>query len=91
MDEVEFEVLDTLYFVEPYEKILEECRQYAEPVIKDALRQLIRKRWVVAMRYDEEKRDFVRSFIYDADDMHAYHYLATKEGLLAHNGHLGNT
>ncbi len=37
------------------------------------------------MRFDEEKRDYVRSFIYDSDHMRDYHYLVTKEGLIAHN------
>jgi hypothetical protein len=42
----------------------------------------------VAMQWDEEKKEFIRSFMYDSDDMNRYHYLATKNGLLAHNGRL---
>jgi hypothetical protein len=37
------------------------------------------------MKWDEEKREYVRSFIYDSDNMNAYSYMATKEGLMAHN------
>ena len=40
------------------------------------------------MRFDEQKQDYVKSFIFDSDDMHAYSYLAKKDGLLAHNGRL---
>jgi hypothetical protein len=56
--------------------------------VADCLKHLIAKKYVVAMRFDEEKQDYIKSFIYDADDMNAYSYLATKDGMLAHNGRL---
>ena len=37
------------------------------------------------MRFDEASQEYVRSFIYDSDNMYAYQYLATKDGLMAHN------
>jgi hypothetical protein len=82
--DIEYDILNALYFVEPFEKIVEEVNGSAN-IIADSLKQLIDLRYVVAMRWDEDQNDFVRSFIYDADNMHAYHYLATKEGLMAHN------
>ena len=82
--DVEYEILGVLYFVEPFEKILEEVK--ASPnVIADSLKQLIDLRYVTAMMWSDENKDYIRSFIYDADNMHAYSYLATKEGLMAHN------
>lgn len=84
IDEIEYEVLNCLYFVEPFDKILEEVHHPA-PVVGDVLKGLIRKKMVIAMRWDEPAGDYVRSFIYDTDNLHAYSYLATKEGLLAHN------
>lgn len=81
---VEYEILSALYFVEPFEKILEEVDASAN-IVADSLKQLIDMRYVAPMRWDEERKEYVRSFIYDADDMNAYHYLATKEGLMAHN------
>ncbi|MDP3930295.1 MAG: hypothetical protein Q8R57_14840 [Bacteroidota bacterium] len=85
LDEVEFEVLNVLYFVEPFEKILEEV-PYAPNIVADVLKTLIHKKLVVAMKWDDVVQDYKRSFIYDSDNMHAYSYLATKEGLMAHNG-----
>lgn len=85
LSDIDFDILNSIYFVEPFEKILEEVNAPAK-IVADCLKQLIAKKMVVAMRFDEEKQDYVKSFIYDADDMHAYSYLATKEGLLAHNG-----
>ncbi|MDZ4668113.1 MAG: hypothetical protein SGJ00_09525 [bacterium] len=84
IDDIEFDILNCLYFVEPFEKILEEV-PFSPSVVGDVLKTLISKKMVVAMKWDEEKQDYMRSFIYDTDNMHAYSYLATKEGLLAHN------
>jgi hypothetical protein len=84
IDDLEFDILNCLYFVEPFEKILEEV-SYTPAIVGDTLKTLIHKKMVVAMKWDDEKQDYLRSFIYDSDNMHAYSYLATKEGLIAHN------
>jgi hypothetical protein len=84
LDDVEYEILNCLYFVEPFEKLLEEL-SFPSNIIADVLKTLIQKKLVVAMKWDEQSQDYKRSFIYDSDNMHAYSYLATKEGLLAHN------
>jgi hypothetical protein len=84
LDDVEYEILNCLYFVEPFEKLLEELN-FPSNIIADVLKTLIQKKLVVAMKWDEQTQDYKRSFIYDSDNMHAYSYLATKEGLLAHN------
>ncbi|MSQ79544.1 MAG: hypothetical protein EXR21_07705 [Flavobacteriaceae bacterium] len=81
----EFEILNCLYFVEPFSRILEETgidRNIAADVLKD----LIARKLVSPMRFDDDAKEYVRSYIYDGDHMDDYHYLATKEGLLLHNG-----
>ena len=83
LNELEWDILNAIYFVEPFQNILDECKA-SEPIVADALKQLIHKKYVVAMRFDEETQEYIRSFIYDTDNMHAYCYLATKEGLIAH-------
>ncbi len=84
LSDLEWDILNSVYFVEPFENILEEVRLPA-PIVADGIKTLIHKKMIVAMRWDEEKMEYVRSFIYDSDNMKAYSYLATKEGLLAHN------
>jgi hypothetical protein len=80
---VEYDILNTLYFVEPFSKIVEEVG--GDPnIIRDSLRQLITHKYVSPMKWDEKKKSFVRSIFYDSDDMEAFNYIATKEGLLAH-------
>lgn len=84
LSEIEYDILNALYFVESFAHILEECKE-KPPVVADVLKQLIHRKYVVPMKWDEETKEYVRSFIYDTDDMNRYHYLITKEGLLAHN------
>jgi len=84
LSDIEFDVLNSVYFVESFEHIVEECNESA-PIIGDVLKQLIHKKFIVPMKWDDEKSEYVRSFIYDSDNMNAYHYLATREGLIAHN------
>ena len=84
LTDIEYDILNAIYFVEPFDNILAECKA-APNVVADVLKQLIHKKYVVAMRFDEQQQEFVRSFIYDSDNMNTYAYLATKEGLFAHN------
>jgi len=84
LSDIEYDVLNAIYFVESFNTILEECK-YPQNVVADVLKQLIAKKFVTSMQFDEEKQEFKKTFYYDSDNMHAYHYLATKEGLLAHN------
>jgi len=83
LTDIEYDILNAIYFVESFDHILEECKE-KPAVVGDVLKQLIHKKYVVAMKWDEDKKEFMRSFIYDSDDMRAYHYLITKEGLSAH-------
>lgn len=84
LTDLEFEILGAVYFVESFDHILAECNA-PENIVADSLRSLLHYRLITAMRFDAELNEYVRSFIYDSDAMRAYHYLATKEGLLAHN------
>lgn len=80
--DVEYDILDILFFVEPWDKILEEVDSPAN-IVKDGLRFLIEHKFVTAMTWDEEHNDYKKSNFYDADNMSAYYYLATRKGLLA--------
>ena len=80
---LQYDILDTLYFVEPFEHIVEEV-DAAIPVIRDELRSMIDRRWVHIMEFDQQKSDFVKTRFYDTDRMQDYHYLASKAGLMKH-------
>ncbi len=85
MEELEFEILDSIYFVEPFETIVKEVSEKRLGVIIETLRKLIKKRYVQVLIYNEEKQDFLSTPFFDFDRMDELRFLATKEGLTAHN------
>ncbi len=85
MEELEFEILDALYFVEPFATIVAEVSEKRVPVIKDYLKKLINRQWVKVMIWDDQEKTFVSSPFTDYDNLDEYHFLITRQGLLAHN------
>jgi hypothetical protein len=84
LSDIEYDILNAIYFVEPFKTLTSECNTPAN-IIADVLKQLIDKKYVSPMQFDEQKQEYVRTFFYDSDNMDAYYYLATKDGLMAHN------
>ncbi len=85
LTDLQFDILDALYFVEPYETILREVGA-PEHLLGAELRTLISRRYVQPMHFDPKANDWVRATFHDTDRLADYRYLATKEGLLKHNG-----
>jgi hypothetical protein len=83
---LQFDILDALYFVEPLEHILAEVGQPPN-IVQAELKALIEMGLVAPMVFDEKSQDFVRTAFHDADHLGEFRYVATKAGLLAHNGH----
>ena len=82
MSENEFDVIDQLYFVTSFEDLLE-LTGLKESVLLDTLADLISKSWVkclvdpdneISVTTEELKINYGK-----------YQYLATKQGMLAHN------
>ena len=84
LTEIEYDILNAVYFVESFDKIIEDVK-YPVNILADSLKFLIRKKFVSPMKWDEKRNEFVRSFMYDSDNMRAYRYIITREGLEAHN------
>lgn len=84
MTDLEFDVLDELYFVIGFEALLE-VTELEEHELYTCLKTLISKGWVKCFKGTDEELplsevDLNRNY-------KNYSYLATKKGLLAHNGH----
>ena len=82
MTDLEFEILDQLYFVTPFQAIADESG-LSSSVVKSVLWTMISKGWVkclsnpeleVQIDHDEFRLNYSK-----------YHYLATKKGLFEHN------
>jgi len=78
----EFELLDALYFVASFEELKAELH-WEEFVLRDRLLDLYHKGWLKCLNYTkDEEVDDLKDFEFQYKN---YHYLASKEGLLAHN------
>lgn len=82
MSDLEFDVLDELYFVQSY-SALGDATGFEDDLLKKVLKKLLTKKWIKCLSsmtddipYDE--LDFEKDF-------RNIFYLATKSGLLAHN------
>lgn len=82
--ELQRKILGSLFFAEPFDNILEEVRE-PENYIADDLKTLIDKGMVVVMEEDASSGSMKRSFYYDTDNMRAFHYQITSQGLNAYN------
>ncbi|MDP5171539.1 MAG: hypothetical protein NWR72_14940 [Bacteroidia bacterium] len=85
LNEIQFQVLDSIYFVESLQHILEEANA-PRAVVIDEIRTMIDKGWVQVMGFDDKVGDYVRTAIFDNDNLDDYRFLATKAGLMKHNG-----
>lgn len=83
MTDLEYDVLDELYFVISFPQLLSTL-ELEEDELKNVLRTLLRKEWIKCFRnqtteLNEDETDFSHHY-------RDYFYLATKTGLLAHHG-----
>tara|TARA_R110000796_G_scaffold74374_1_gene167188 strand:- start:149403 stop:149657 length:255 start_codon:yes stop_codon:yes gene_type:complete len=83
MTDKEFDVLDELYFVQPFDAILEETG-LAKEELKQVLSGLLNKGWVKC--YGDRQAEMPIALKDLGNNLNSYFYLATKEGLLVHNG-----
>lgn len=83
MTDAEFDVLDALYFVTPFAEVVQESG-LPEAVVRDALRGMVHRGWVRC--YQGPDTELMPQEVVFEEHYGAYHYLATKAGLLAHNG-----
>lgn len=81
MTDLEFDVLDELYFVQSFKEV-SDAIDIPESELLPVLISLYDKGWIrVFVSPDEEVEDKVGI----ADNYVSYFYLASKQGLLAHN------
>lgn len=83
MTDLEFEILDELYFIIAFDELRMQLA-LEEQNLKKELHSLINKGWVRCMLKGSD--DVVETLDSFDSDFKKYNYLATKAGLLAHNG-----
>lgn len=83
MTDLEYDVMDELYFVIPFSELCTTL-DLEDDELKNVLRTLLRREWIKCFsdqttELNEAEVDFERNY-------QAYFYLATKSGLLSHHG-----
>lgn len=82
MTDLEFEIMDQLYFVISYDDIVKESNLESS-IVRPVLWAMIQRGWVKCLRNPEleipvDEAQFKANY-------RNYHYLATKKGLFVHN------
>lgn len=83
MSDLEFDVLDELYFVQSFKDLLQ-LTELEENELKPVLEKLLAKGWIRCFKDITE--EVAKSELDFELEFRKYYYLASKEGLLAHNG-----
>ncbi len=85
MTDLEFDILDELYFVETFENLHKKLN-LDKTLLKDSLKELLNIGWIKC--FSENREEIFTDLINFADfeqKFDKYSYLATKAGLTAHN------
>ncbi len=83
MSDVEFDVLDELYFVVSFNALADSTQLHPER-LKEVLALLYGKGWLKV--YKSASEEVAEGFLNFKEDAQQFLFLASKAGLLAHNG-----
>ncbi len=83
MTDIEFDVLDELYFIQSYD-YLAKTLDLDTAKLKSTIKKLLEKGWVKC--YSSPVEEIVFESGQFEQGFWNYYYLASREGLLAHNG-----
>lgn len=86
MTDHEFDVLDELYFIQSFPGLVR-LTELPEPQLRMILLELLEKEWIKCCFPADKEIPYNRAQ-FDRDFQN-YYYIATKAGLLAHNGKAG--
>lgn len=82
MTDLEFDLIDEMYFVVAFE-VLQSTIQAEERELLQTLEGLLQKGWIKC--FWPQSDEIITKFEDFSQHYKNYHYLASKEGLLAHN------
>ncbi len=83
MTDIEFDMLDELYFVQSYTELKKKLN-FSDDIFKINLKNLIEKGWLKCF-YPNREEVFEFNIVDFDKNFATLHYLASKEGLLQHN------
>ena len=84
LSDIEFLVLDEVYFVSSFQTILQNTG-YNEEQLRKTLADLLEKGFIAQMKYNEELKDYEKLDQPDLFTISHSSFVATREGLAIHN------
>ena len=84
LSDLEMDLLDEIYFVTPFSEIIKQLKIEPE-IIKQVLKKLIQIGYVHQLVYNQTSKDFEKNDVPDYIFIERHSYLASKQGLFAHN------
>ena len=84
LSELEYLILDELYFVSSYQEILNNVGCEGE-LFKVVITGLLEKGLAVQMTYNTDLKDFIKLDHADRNLLEHSHFVATRQGLIVHN------
>jgi hypothetical protein len=84
MNELEFTVLDELYFVNSFYSLQQETTIDSNQLIA-VIKGLLSKKYVTQLVFSKLINDYIKLDAPDYSKLTESYFVATKEGLLAHN------
>lgn len=87
LSELQYKILGSLFFAEPYEALKEEV-PVAEAILKDELKILIDRDWIQVMQESGMGGDVKRTMFFDSDHLELYAFQITQKGLGLHETYM---
>ncbi len=82
MTDIEYDVIDELYFVQPYSHLKDEL-DLEDNILLEVLEKLLFRGFVKCFRNQDDELPMEEVDL--KSNFRHYYYLATKKGLMAHN------
>ncbi len=82
--ELEFEIMDELYFLSSFRQIMTNTGADGNE-LKKAILHLLQQDFIQQHIYNESLHDFEKMDYYDEAKIESASYVATRKGLMAHN------
>ncbi|MCH8902532.1 MAG: hypothetical protein IIA45_01270 [Bacteroidetes bacterium] len=79
-----YDIVEGLFFVTSFTELTEDLGESPD-VIEEELKNLLNKDMIHQMKFNEQLKDYYQLDTSDYESVRAYHYVASKKGLLKHN------
>lgn len=85
MTDLEFHLLDELYFTIAFDELMSRFEIKERPTARIELERMIRQNYVSQMTYHSSRNDYEKLDALDSKSLDKSYFVITKRGLMLHN------